>query len=121
MIRALLIPAAVALSACADVPLIPDFRDTGAADASAPVAAAPTEGPVTEVLIPTVQASDKDRLLTAIEANGCVINVSTIGPILSQASINQTQLANLTVELENDGMLAPSGTDTVRLSSANCL
>jgi hypothetical protein len=75
----------------------------------------------TEVSAPTPQLSDKQRLVSAIESNGCVINVGTIGAILSQASINQTQLANLTVELENEGALAPDGTDTVRLSSNNCI
>ena len=75
----------------------------------------------TEVAAPTPQLSDKQRLVAAIESNGCVINVSTIAGILTQASINQNQLAALTVELENDGALAPDGTDTVRLSSNNCI
>ena len=75
----------------------------------------------TEVAAPTPQLSDKQRLVAAIESNGCVINVSTIAAIMAQASINQNQLAALTVELENDGALAPDGTDTVRLSSNNCI
>lgn len=75
----------------------------------------------TEIAAPTPQLSDKQRFVAAIESNGCVINVATIGGIMSQASINQDQLATLTVELENDGALAPDGTDTVRLSSNNCI
>lgn len=71
--------------------------------------------------VPTPQLTDKQRFVAAIETNGCLINVSTIGPIMSQASINQNQLAGLTVELENDGVLSPDGTDTVRLSSNNCI
>lgn len=74
-----------------------------------------------EASAPTLQLSDKQRLVAAIESNGCVINISTIAAIMSQASINQDQLAALTVELENDGALAPDGTDTVRLSSNNCI
>jgi hypothetical protein len=70
---------------------------------------------------PTRQLSDKERFVAAIESNGCVINVATIGPIMAQASINQDQLAALTVALESDGALAPDGTDTVRLSSNNCI
>lgn len=70
---------------------------------------------------PTPQLSDKQRLVAAIESNGCLMNASTIAPIMAQASINQTQLAALTVELESDGALAPDGTDTVRLSSNNCI
>ena len=75
----------------------------------------------TEVAAPTPQLSDKQRFVAAIEGNGCVINTSTIAAIMSQASINQNQLTTLTVELENDGALAPDGTDTVRLSSNNCI
>jgi hypothetical protein len=75
----------------------------------------------TEVSAPTPQQSDKDRFVSAIEANGCVMNVSNIGAIMSQASINRNQLATLTVALESDGVLAPDGTDTVRLSSINCI
>lgn len=74
-----------------------------------------------EASAPTRQLSDKERFVAAIESNGCVINIATIGPIMSQASINQDQLATLTVALENDGVLAPDGTDTVRLSSNNCI
>ncbi|MEO9865679.1 MAG: hypothetical protein ABJO29_06520 [Yoonia sp.] len=74
-----------------------------------------------EASAPTRQLSDKERFVAAIEANGCVINIATIGPIMSQASINQDQLATLTVALETDGVLAPDGTDTVRLSSNNCI
>lgn len=74
-----------------------------------------------EASAPTQQLTDKQRLVAAIEGNGCVINISTIGAILSQASINQDQLAALTVELETEGALAPDGTDTVRLSSNNCI
>ena len=75
----------------------------------------------TEVSAPTPQLSDKDRFVSAIEANGCVMNVANIAAIMSQASINRDQLATLTVALENDGALAPDGTDTVRLSSNNCI
>jgi len=74
-----------------------------------------------EVSAPTPQLTDKQRFVAAIEANGCVINIATIGPIMTQASINQDQLEALTVELEGDGVLAPDGTDTVRLSSNNCI
>jgi hypothetical protein len=75
----------------------------------------------TQASTPTRQLSDKERFVAAIETNGCVINVATIGPIMAQASINQDQLATLTVALQNDGVLAPDGTDTVRLSSNNCI
>ncbi|MDE0850640.1 MAG: hypothetical protein OSA94_05785 [Yoonia sp.] len=75
----------------------------------------------TEVSAPTPQLSDKDRFVSAIEANECVMNASNIGLIMSQASINRSQLATLTVALEDDGALAPDGTDSVRLSSINCI
>lgn len=74
-----------------------------------------------EASVPTRQLSDRERFVAAIEANGCVINISTIAPIMAQASINQDQLATLTNQLEADGMLSPDGTDTVRLSSNNCI
>lgn len=70
---------------------------------------------------PTVQLSDKERLVAAIEGNGCVINAGTIGGILADASINQNDLAPLVVELETEGRLAPDGETTVRLSSNNCI
>lgn len=114
MTRFLLIPVVLGLAACSDLS-VPDFRNTGTA--TAPAAAAPVEA----VPTPTVQLSDKDRLLTAIEANGCVITAGNVGAILTQASINAEQLASLTMELETDGLLSPDGTDTVRLSSSNCI
>lgn len=74
-----------------------------------------------EAAAPTPQLSDRERLIAAIEANGCVITTATVAPILARASINPDQLAALSVQLEADGMLSPDGTDTVRLSSNNCI
>lgn len=95
------------LAACENGFVVPDFRDA-------------LGGPSTPEAAPTVQLSDKERLVAAIEANGCVIDINTIGPIMAQASINQDQLASLTLELESEGALAPDGEEQVRLTSANC-
>jgi len=98
----------VLLAACENGVAIPDLRATPTPAASAaPVA-------------PTPQPTDKQRFIAAIENNGCVISTSTIGAILTQASINQGQLANLTVELEQEGALMPEGDSAVRLTSARC-
>ncbi len=101
------------LAACENGLVVPDLRGA----APTPAAAGAPE----EVLAPTVQLSDKERFVAAIENNGCNININTIGPIMAQASINQDQLAGLTVELEGEGALAPDGDESVRLTSPNCL
>ena len=74
-----------------------------------------------EASAPTPQLSDMERLVAAIEANGCTISPANAGPIQAQASLASGALASLLTEMESAGRLAPDGADTLRLSSNNCI
>lgn len=105
----LTLTAIVALAGCENGFAFPDFRGVLAGD-----------GP-NEASDPTLQISDRDRVIAAVEANGCVINPGTIGPIMTQASVNQDQLFVVSQALEAEGALAaPADDGSVRLISPNC-
>ena len=108
MMRFALIPAVLALAACEDGFSMPDFRGSIGGNGT------------TEVSDPTLQLSDRERFVTAVEANGCVINAATITPIMTQASINRDQLTIVSQGLEAEGALTPNGDGSVRLTSLNC-
>ena len=76
---------------------------------------------VTDASDPTIQLSDQERFISAVEANGCIINVDTVAPIMAQASINRDQLATVSQTLEAEGALAPIDADNVKLTSTNCV
>jgi len=104
--------AAVAmLAACENGFVIPDFR--GNADPAGVASGGP--------LAPTPQPSDRARFISAIEANGCVIDVTTVAAIMAQASINVDQLKSLSEDLDREGVLKKlEGEDAARLISPAC-
>ncbi|MEL6571483.1 MAG: hypothetical protein AAFQ64_07490 [Pseudomonadota bacterium] len=109
MKRLTLLATVVALAGCENGVAFPDFRGIVAGD-----------GP-NEASDPTLQVSDRDRVIAAVEANGCVISSATVGPIMTQASVNRDQLFNVSQGLEAEGALAaPTDDGTVRLISPNC-
>jgi len=111
MKRFALIPAFAALAACEGGFDIPDFRPSGSEPAaSSPAAAQPA---------PTVLTA-KERLVAATEANGCIINITTIATIMSAATIGNDELPGLVTELENEGRIAPEGEDGLRLTTPAC-
>jgi len=123
MKRFLIIPAFAALAACEGGLAIPDFRGSGGEDRglfrTAPTA---SEADVSETgpLTATTPLVAKDRLVAATEANGCVINVTTIANIMQEAAIGNDELAGIVTELETDGLIATEGTDGLRLQTPTC-
>ncbi|SEW01828.1 hypothetical protein SAMN04488515_0672 [Cognatiyoonia koreensis] len=104
MIRYAILPAFVAISACTNG--IP-------AGISGP---APSVAPAPAV----VQLTAEQRLINATEANGCVINPDTIGPIMAQASVSQDDVVQIVPQLAAAGRATVDGDSTVRLTGGNC-
>lgn len=104
MIRYAILPAFVAASACSNG--IP-------AGLGSP---APSVAPAPEV----VQLTAEQRIINAAEANGCVIDATTIGPIMAQASVNQDDVVRVVTSLSETGRATTDGDATVRLTGGNC-
>ena len=88
----------LALAACDGG--IPDFRNFGGA--------------------PAVEVPAKERLASAIEANGCVVNAGNIGTILTEAAVPSAESEALLTALATEGRLADGGDETLRLTAAAC-
>ena len=101
-----LIPAVLLLAGCENGFAVPDFRGMlGGGDAAA--------------VEPTLQLSDRERLVAAIAANGGSISPANVGPILEQASVSADQSTALLTAMVEDGTLiegAP-GSDTLTLAA----
>ena len=104
MKRLALIPALIAVSACSNG--IPDV-----------LRPAPTVEPAPEV----VQLTAEERFITAAEANGCVINPTTITPIMAQASLSQDDVVRIVSQLSEAGRATTDGDASVRLTGGNCV
>lgn len=96
--------------------------------ACAPFMAAPASNPAPAQPAPQVQppappATPKDRLVAAIEANGCLLTPDNVGGILLRANLTRDELAALTQELRAEGRVEvpPAGGGTIRLLSQNCI
>ncbi len=111
MNRIALVTGIVALSACSGGFDMPDLRsggDTGAEpmDAMAPAGPALTA---------------KERLVAAVEGQGCVINASTINAIMANASLSSTDLAAAAGELEAEGRaVGDQAAGSIRIVSPGC-
>lgn len=82
-----------------------------------------TSQPAPQVLPPAPPATPKDRLVAAIEANGCLLTPDNVGGILLRANLTRDELAALTQELRAEGRVEvpPAGGGTIRLLSQNCI
>lgn len=68
-------------------------------------------------------ASPEDRVAAAIEAEGCVLNLSNSGSVLLRANLTRAQLQPIMEELGRQGRAQATGTaeaPEVRLISAAC-
>lgn len=120
MKRAILILTAVSLSGCMS---ITDFRDgmggsgggmTQPAVTPAVVPAMPAPVPVSPVL------TAKERLVSAIEGQGCELNATNVGAVLANATITREELLQLTPQLQTEGRVAVSGDGAIRVISSQC-
>ena len=101
----------IGLSACGAVT---DFRSTLGNRTTAP---APVVAPAPQPQVMTA----KERLLSAIEGQGCQLNASNVGAVLSAAVITREELLQLTPQLQSEGRVEVSGSGTIRSTSATCI
>lgn len=66
-------------------------------------------------------AAPADRLVAAIEAEGCVLNSSNSGAVLLRANLTRDELAPLILQLQGQGQVEASGDASIRLLSQNCI
>ncbi|SDE00756.1 hypothetical protein [Limimaricola pyoseonensis] len=100
-----------ALSACsAGVQL----GNRGVVGSLAPTSVAPAAQPAMPV-------SPQDRLVSAIEAQGCRLNAENVGAVLLRANLTQQELMRITPELAAEGRVRVSDEGTIRVLSPSCL
>lgn len=111
MKRLVVLPMLLAVSACAN-PI--DFRDmrSGRVAPKPVVAPAPTPAPVL--------LTAKERLVAAIESNGCELNASNVSVILDEATIGQEELKSLTPVLASEGRAEVAGS-SIRVTTDRCI
>ena len=100
------------LTACSGGVTMPDLRAGRPAPAE-PVAVAPTPQPV--------MLTAKERLVGAIERNGCLLTADNVGTILTQATIGREELTRLTAELNAEGRAEVSGDGAIRVMTSQCI
>ena len=100
----------VALAACTGE--MPDFRSGMSPEPEpAPVAAAPMVNPM----------SAKERFVTVVEQNGCVMNESNAALVLSEATLSADDLSRVMTELKAEGRgQVAADQRSFEIVSANC-
>lgn len=84
------------------------------AGATATAASAPAPAP-------TRQPSAKERLVTAIEANDCVLTADNVGAVIARASVSNAEMGSLVSELEAEGRAEVAGSGAIRILSDMCI
>ena len=105
----------VALTACGVniTDLRPEFPTTG--PAPAPVAVVPP--PPNPMPIMTA----KERLVSAIEAQGCELNASNVTAVLTAATISSDELKDLIPQLQTEGRVEVKNGGAIRVISPQCI
>ncbi|SHG80568.1 hypothetical protein SAMN05444003_1011 [Cognatiyoonia sediminum] len=101
-----------ALSACSGGLEVPDLRGAGEGLFGSGSDAA------VEDAAPALTA--KERLVAAVEAQGCVIDPTTINAVLASAQLSTDDLQTVVPELEAEGRIVGAGETALRIVSANC-
>lgn len=96
---------AVALGGCA--PMLP-YLDGGPVAGAAPVDTAPP-------------ATPRERLINAIEANGCLLTADNAANIQMRANLGRDELTALVQELREAGQVEAAAQGTIRLLSEHCI
>ena len=63
----------------------------------------------------------KERLVGAIESNGCALTADNVGAVLTQATISREELVQLTPQLQAEGRVETSGDGAIRVTSDRCI
>jgi hypothetical protein len=66
-------------------------------------------------------ASPEDRLVSAIESEGCVLTSSNVGAVLLRANLRQADLPGLTSSLAAQGRIEAADGSSIRVLSNNCI
>lgn len=96
--------ALILLTACAPRPFIDDMGIDTTAPVPAPLPAAP-----------------KERLVQAIEENGCAMTATNVAAILLRANLTQAALPPLISELNAEGRAEAADAGMIRILSDNCI
>jgi hypothetical protein len=78
---------------------------------------APAPQPVGAV----ASAAPEDRLVAAIEAEGCVLDANNSGAVLLRANLTRDELTPLMSQLVAQGRVEASSDASIRLLSNNCI
>ena len=65
--------------------------------------------------------SAKDRLVGAMESNGCALTVDNAGAVLTQATISKSEMQPLILQLQSEGRVDVAGDGAIRLTSDRCI
>ncbi|PYE84142.1 hypothetical protein [Pseudoroseicyclus aestuarii] len=80
---------------------------------AAPEAVTPQPRPVPQ--------APADRLLTSIEANGCVLTSDNLAPVLLRANLTQQELREVTPQLISAGRAEIAGQGQIRVLTDTCI
>ena len=117
MIRTALLLGTLSLAGCGT---ITDFRAGLGTTFLRPPTATPAVAPAP--LAPAVPVlTAKERLMAAIEGQGCELNSANVGAILVAATATADDLERLVPVLEQEGRIVVSGNDSIRSTSTNCI
>jgi len=98
----------------------------GACTAGAQIGGVGAQGRVgsvgaTSVAARAPQAAPADRLVAAIEAQGCAITADNVGQVLLSANLTQQQLLELGPQLTAQGRAEVTDDGTIRVLTNNCI
>lgn len=68
-----------------------------------------------------VSAAPADRLVAAIETEGCVLTSANVGAVLLRANLTQADLPGLTAALAAQGRIEATDGSSIRVLSDNCI
>jgi hypothetical protein len=66
-------------------------------------------------------AAPEDRLIAALETQGCVLTSANVEAVLLAANLTQADLPALTNTLAGQGRIEPTDGTTIRVLSDNCI
>ena len=107
----LVILGGVALSACSRSSVLNPAPDAASVRQPQPVGA-------------PVSAPPRDRLIAALESEGCIYSRETSGAVLLRSNLTQAEAVRILGQLDAEGRLEAGGSEgaeTIRLLSGNCI
>lgn len=70
---------------------------------------------------PAVSASAEDRLVAALETEGCTLTSANVAAVLLRANLTQAELPGLTSTLAAQGRIEATDGSSIRVLSNNCI